>query len=130
MRLLPPDDIEDYYVDIASSQRGTTPRVQTLRTRTNLPRMKKLMEWALLKPGDLVEIVNHGDSDAEVVDHKTVRHKGQVMSFNEWGAKVTGWSAICIYEWAKTKSASKTLAELRKEKMDEIESQQEDSNDA
>ena len=130
-RVLPPDNIEDYYVDIASPEKNAVGRATVTRTRTNLPRMKKLMEWSLVNAGDILVIVNQQDSEAEVVDHKRVRYKGEVISFNEWGSRVTGWSSICIYDWAKHKDASKTLAELRREKMDEMESsQQYDAGDA
>jgi hypothetical protein len=48
------------------------------------------------------------------------------LTFNEWGSKVTGWSSICIYEWAKKKDGTKTLAELREAKMGEMERSQEE----
>lgn len=126
-RVLPPDEIESFYVDIASSARGSSaPRAEARRTRANLPRMNKLIQWGLIKPGDVLEIVNHVDSEAEVVDHKTVRREDKIITFNEWGTGVTGWSSICIYDWAKKKDDAKTLSELRKEKMDEIERSQQD----
>jgi hypothetical protein len=34
------------------------------------------------------------------------------MTFNEWGQRVTGWSAIQIYAWACLPDG-RTLAELR-----------------
>ena len=127
-QVLPPDDIEDFYVDIAAPEHHTATRLNSTRTRTSLPRIKKLMEWNIVHRGDTLVIVNQENSEAEVMDHKRVRYHGEEISFNEWGQRVTGWSSICIYDWAKQKDAGKTLSELRKEKMDEIEqSQQEDA---
>lgn len=83
--------------------------------------MKTLMEWGLIKPGDTVVIVNQDNSEATVLDHKFVRYNGEDISFNAWGSKVTGWSSICIYDWARTSDSDKTLGELRREKMEEIE---------
>lgn len=80
--------------------------------------MNKLIQWGIIRPGNVFEIVNHTGSEAEVVDHKTVRRDDQIITFNEWGANITGWSSICIYDWAKKKDDTKTLSELRKEKMD------------
>jgi len=131
-RLLPPDDIEEFYVDIATPERHASTRTGITGTRTKLPRMKKLMEWGLLKPGDTLEIMNQENSKAEVIDHKRVKYNGQEMSFNEWGQKVTGWSSICIYEWARHKGSMKKLSDLRAEKMGEIKKRQEaeDAGDA
>jgi hypothetical protein len=119
--ILPPDSLEGFYVDIAASDKSTVVRASGGKGRRNLPRMKKLMDWGLVNKGDTLVVVNHGDSDAEVLDHTTVRYKGESLTFNEWGSKVTGWSSICIYEWVKKKDGTQTLAELREMKMDEIE---------
>jgi len=88
--------------------------------------MNKLIQWGLIKPGDVLEIVNHADSEAAVVDHKNVRREEKTMTFNEWGTGITGWSSICIYDWAKKKDDARTLSQLRKEKMDEIEGDKQD----
>jgi hypothetical protein len=125
-RVLPPDEIESFYIDIASSARGSAPRTEARRTRASLPRMNKLIQWGLIKPGDVLEIVNHADSEAAVVDHKNVRREEKTMTFNEWGTGITGWSSICIYDWAKKKDDARTLSQLRKEKMDEIEGDKQD----
>jgi len=120
-RVLPPDYIDDFFVDIANADRSSSSaKSETSIKRTNLPRMKTLMEWGIIGPGDKVVIVNQSQSEAEVVDHKHVRFNGEQMSFNAWGSKVTGWSSICIYEWAKKAGSEKTLSELRKEKMEEL----------
>ena len=124
-RVLPPDEIQNFYVDIASPVRGSAPRMEAPRRRASLPRMNKLIEWGIIKAGDFVELVNHDNSDAQVVDHKTVRFRDRTMTFNDWGTSITGWSSICIYDWAKKKDDNKTLSELRREKMDEIDRAQE-----
>ncbi len=119
-RVLPPDDIKDYYVDIAGlpKEPGT---VSPRGKRTSLPRMAQLMEWGILNKGDLLVIVNYDESEAEVIDHKRVRFKEQNMTFNDWGTTVTGWSSICIYQWAKLKDGSQTLDALRQEKIQQME---------
>ena len=114
-RVLPPPDIEDFYVDIAGI--SATPSVsRTSRgKRTFLPRMAKLIDWGVVKKGDKLVIRNYSDSDAEVIDDKRVRFKDREMTFNEWGSEVTGWSSICIYDWAA--KDGRTLADLRQEEM-------------
>lgn len=43
------------------------------------------------------------------------------MTFNNWAEKVTGWSAVNIYEWTMIKGETKTLDQKRREKMAELE---------
>jgi len=95
---------------------GQEPTPEKTRTRTTLPKMRELMEWGLVKPGDVLTIWKYPDSDAVVVDSKTVRFKDRVLSYNEWGCEVTGWSSINIYDWA-TALNGKLLTDLRAERM-------------
>ena len=120
--LIPARKIEDYYIPIRDGASGSvvTRGPQRLQARTALPRMPKLMEWGIIQKDMELTIKNHEDSTAFVQDAKTVRFKDEEMSFNEWGQKVTGWSAICIYDWATTKEG-KTLSELRAQRMEEEE---------
>jgi len=121
-RLLPPQLLEDFYVEISEKK---TAEVRTEGatgiTRTYLPRMDKLFEWGLLKAGDTVVIKNFDDSDAVVRDTRSVEFHGEVMTFNNWAEKVTGWSAVNIYEWTLVKGETKTLDQKRREKMAEVE---------
>jgi hypothetical protein len=118
-RLIPPRPIEEFYVDFPDPAIGPASPTgpTTRRARTLLPRMPKLMEWGIVAPGNKLVIKGYPDSQAEVVDSKDVRFKGETMSYNEWGQKVTGWSAICIYDWAETPTG-KTLSEYRAERME------------
>lgn len=61
-----------------------------------LPRIPTMFQRGILKPGDILTIRNHENSPAVVVDASKVRHSGQIMSYNEWGQKVTGWVALNI----------------------------------
>jgi hypothetical protein len=98
----------------ARSPRKTAQR--TLKSGTTkargLPRIPIMFQQGLIKPGDILTILNHDNSPAVVIDASKVRHAGQIMSYNEWGQKVTGWVALNIYEWAVLNG--KTLGELRK----------------
>jgi hypothetical protein len=91
-----------------------------LQAKENLPRTAKLFEWGLVKPGDILYISTCPSETAEVIDGQKVKYKGQVMTFNAWGQTVTGWSAINIYEWAHLSSSDKSLDELRRAKMEEL----------
>lgn len=56
-----------------------------------------------------------------VIDVNTVSFDGETMTNNEWAKKVTGWSAMSVYESIIPKGDTKTLHEIRLEKMDEME---------
>lgn len=83
--------------------------------------MDKLFEWGVIKSGDAVVIKNFDNSEAVVIDTKIVEYNGQKLTFNQWGEKVTGWSALSVYEWTIVKGSEKTLHEIRKEKMIDLE---------
>lgn len=123
-KILPLEKEEDYFVDIITSliKEDFSDSVKTSGSkRRSLPRMAALFDWGLLKAGDQLHIKNFPDSEATVVDHRTVKFNGKNYSFNEWGQTVTGWSSICIYEWAILEPGNKTLHDLRLAKLAEIE---------
>ncbi|WP_242867566.1 hypothetical protein [Clostridium botulinum] len=98
-------------------QSTCTTKRNTSITRTILPGMNKLFEWKIIKAGDIVVIKNRDNSEATVIDSKYVNFKGEKLTFNKWGQKVTGWSSIGIYDWVIIKGKDKTLYEMRQEKM-------------
>lgn len=123
-KILPPPQIEDFYIDILERELP----IQGVNKRTNLPRMPELFEWKILKNGDKLLIKGHDKSEAEVVDTKRVKFNEENMTYNQWGQKITGWSSICIYEWAIHKESDKTLNELRMKKIEQIESNSSDNS--
>jgi CxxC motif-containing protein len=117
-RILPPPALEDFYVEVDNKKRPVfSVKRDTPITRSYLPRMDKLFEWGVIKSGDTVIIKNFDNSEAIVIDTKTVEYNGQKLTFNQWGEKVTGWSALSVYEWTIVKGSKKTLHEIRKEKL-------------
>lgn len=119
-KLIPAKKIEDFFVEFRERADGAgevVARSETKKGRTLLPRMAKLMEWGVVAPGMKLTLKGFSDSEATVRDAKTVEFNGEVMSFNEWGTRVTQWSAICIYDWAVTPTGE-TLSELRAAKME------------
>ena len=93
---------------------------RTKRVMTQLPRMDWLIEQGIVNIGDEVYIINNPDEVAVIKNAESVEHKGEVMSFNQFGCKITGWKAIQIYAYMKKVGEKDTLAELREEKMHEL----------
>lgn len=92
-------------------------------TKTALPRMPKLFEWGIIKKGDNVFIKRSTvieESKAVVVDENTVKYNNKLISFNEWGQTVTGWSSIQIYKFVTVNDSLETLHDLRMRKLEEI----------
>lgn len=119
-RLIPPPRLDEFFIEIeeshsAKEKSGGDKQIK----RAYLPRMDKLFEWGILKEGDQLSILKRENSQATVKDEKRVVFNGQEMTFNEWGQMVTGWSSICIYDWAVSeKHGHKTLDQLRRERME------------
>lgn len=93
---------------------------RTKRVMTQLPRMDWLIEQGIVNIGDEVYIINHHDEVAVIKNAESVEYKGELMSFNQFGCKITGWKAIQIYAYMKKVGEKDTLAELREEKMHEL----------
>lgn len=93
---------------------------RTKRVMTQLPRMDWLIEQDIVNIGDEVYIINHPDEVAVIKNAESVEYKGELMSFNQFGCKITGWKAIQIYAYMKKVGEKDTLAELREEKMHEL----------
>lgn len=120
-QVLPLRELDNFYVDVASGKTSTGRVANKKINRTYLPRMDKLFEWGIVRPGDILRIKKYDNSEAKVVDHKSVEYKGERLSYNKWGQKVTNWSSICIYEWAFSERLQKLLDEARREKLAETE---------
>lgn len=93
---------------------------RTRRSPKKLPDMAWLIEQGLVKVGDLLYVISHPDEKATIIDPEHVDYQGKTMSFNQFGCLVTGWKAIQIYAWAKIEGQQKTLDQLRREKMAEL----------
>lgn len=68
--------------------------------RARLMKTGEMVDRGLLPVGTTLTIKDRSDSAASVVDGKRVEFRGEVISFTEWGCRVTGWTAIGIYKWA------------------------------
>lgn len=67
---------------------------------------------ARLAAGTTLTIRGREDSAARVLDGQTVEFKGERLSFNDWGQRVTRWTSIRIYTMACLPDG-RTLDQLR-----------------
>lgn len=94
--------------------------VKDLQTNTpkirdkNFPKMYDLLKMGLIKPGDKICItINPDESVATLIDSKYVDFNGKIMTFNDWGCKVTGWKSIRIYMYVTLVGENETLHSKR-----------------
>jgi len=102
------DVLQRLLLGTVENPRKTAPR----KRDTSRPRTDQLFLQRQLKPGDLLSIRGYAGSDAKVVDSKHVRFKGEVLTYNQWGQRVTGHSTN-IYQYAVNQRLGKTFSELR-----------------
>lgn len=84
----------------ASPLNGTIPGHAAPEGRARLMKTVEMVDRGLLPVGTTLTIKDRPESAAKVVDGKRVEFRGEVISFNDWGCRATGWTAIQIYKWA------------------------------
>ncbi len=78
------------------------------------PRMKQLIEDGLIKIGDKIYLtMNKEGSMAELTSASTVLYKGEQITLNKWGQKISGWKSIRIYSYLVIDGENQTLQEKR-----------------
>ena len=94
--------------------------IRTKRSVTQLPKMDWLIDQGIVHIGDEIYVINHPDEVATIKDSENVLYKGETMSFNQFGCKVTGWKSIQCYAWMKVKGNNDVLSDLREKRMREL----------
>lgn len=111
-------DIANVLIDDVLASTPLDPNVKKVVTvakrEDGLPKMAELIEYGLVKPGDYLYLTNYPEnSEALLVDDKSVEYKGKLMSLNDWGCEVTHWKSIRIYAYAAIKGEIETLHDKR-----------------
>lgn len=85
-----------------------------IKSDTDLPNMEKLIDLGLVNIGDELYITtNPAASKAKLIDTNKVEYNSEVMTLNQWGCKVTGWTSIRIYAYACIVGETETLHDKR-----------------
>ena len=116
-KVLPLDQYEDYYVDLKN--KSTTSKIKSKRdtNRRSLPRIDAMLEWGVVKEGDLLRAKNH-DSTAILMGNGNVELDGKEMSIQQWLKELTGWPSVETYSFTVHVEKGKTLSEIRREYME------------
>ena len=114
-RILPIPDFSDFYVEFKDQKAQT--RIQKPIKRRSLPRVVDMLEWGVIKAGDIIAAKNK-ESEAELLPDGGVRVDGIEQSMQAWLKEIYGWSSIQTYVFAVHKESGKTLHEIREEYME------------
>ena len=75
--------------------------------------LKDMLVSGKVQVGDRVYTSKRPDLVATIIDGSTVEFQGKRLSINAWGIKVTGWTAISIYNSVFLERTRKPLGALR-----------------
>lgn len=115
-KVLPIVEYNDFYVDIAQPGTVKTGQKKDIMRRT-LPKINKLMEWDIVRSGDILHAKDKND-EAILQENGTVKVDEDILSIQQWLKNVYGWSSVETYAFAVDKKSGKTLSELRSEYME------------
>jgi len=116
-KVLPLTDYDEYYINLLDKISPTS-KIQKSYTRRSLPKIDAMLEWGVVKPGDII-MAKNGRSEAELLENGNVLlSDGRELSMQMWLKEVYGWASIETYAFAVDKESGKTLSEIRREYMD------------
>lgn len=93
-----------------------------------LASISDLIEAGLLRPGEILRIRGREGTEAELQSDGSVKFGDQKLSANQWGLKVTKFSAIQIYSYAENQKGE-LLNQLRQRLVERSGSGSEEAND-
>ena len=93
---------------------GTKSKSRSRPRKTGeLIRTPEMYKRGLLEIDMQLTIKNHSESEATVINGRDVNFRGSIMTFNQWGKRITGWRSIDIYEHVLLPDG-RLLGDLRK----------------
>lgn len=115
-RILPLESYEDYFIDLLSPASKANFKRKRKITRRSLPRIDSMLEWGIVKEGDLLKVKNH-NSTATLLRNGNVKVDGTEKSLQQWLREVTTWPSVQTYAMTVHVDSNKTLSAMREEYM-------------
>ena len=115
-KILPLTDYDDYYINLLDKTAPVVKRKKS-HARRSLPKIDTMLEWGVVKPGDIIVAKNYGN-EATLLDNGNVSVDGKEMSMQTWLKEIFGWASIQTYVFAIHKESGKALSEIRREYLD------------
>jgi hypothetical protein len=86
-------------------------------TRRTLPKIDTLLEWGVVKPGDII-VAKGREDEGTLLANGNVSVNGKEKSMQIWLKELYGWSSVQTYVFAVHKETGKTLSQIREEYME------------
>lgn len=114
-KILPALKSEDFYVEFKNGNTKTLKKKSG--TRRNLPRIDKLIEWKVVKPGDTLYATGRKGKAILLENGNVINEQETEQSLNAWLKDVLNYSSVQTYSNTFT-SEGISLTKLRKEYME------------
>lgn len=118
-KVLPIPEYDDFYVNVVGKE-VTINREKRNITRRKLPKIETLIEWGIVKEGDLL-IAKGTEVESELCADGQVKTVNGKMSLQQWLKGIYNWSSVETYGFTVHKESGKTLSKLRSEYMEKQE---------
>jgi len=115
-KVLPLTEYDDYYINLLDRTIPATKKKQ--HARRSLPKIDAMLEWGVVKPGDVIVAKNHEGEEGILLENGNVEVNGEEIPMHHWLKTVFGWASIQTYVFAVHKESGKTLDQIRSEYMD------------
>ncbi|MDW7670009.1 MAG: hypothetical protein SCJ93_14385 [Bacillota bacterium] len=116
-KLLPTTDYNDYYVNLMDKSNTDSSTSKRKIKRRSLPKIDAMLEWGVVKEGDIIVAKNKGD-ESTLLSNGHVMVDGEEKSMQAWLKNLYGWSSVQTYVFAIHKETGKTLSDIREEYME------------
>lgn len=114
-KILPALKSEDFYVEFKTGNTNTLKKKSG--TRRNLPRIDKLIEWGVVKPGETLYATDRKSKVILLENGNIENEQGNEESLNSWLKDVLNYSSVQTYTNAFNESGI-SLSELRRDYME------------
>lgn len=116
-KILPVSVYEDFYVNIAS--KGAIAKGRRSITRRSLPKIDTLMEWGIVKAGDVLQAKDTGIEAVLQANGQVRSADGAPLSLQAWLKEALGWASVATYDFTVDKKTGRSLSDLRQERMEQ-----------
>jgi hypothetical protein len=120
IKVLPVPTNADYYVNLMERTQIKNKKSGSI-TRASLPKISDMLEWGVVKPGDVITPVGGRVGEAVLLKNGNVKADEKEMSLQKWLKSIYGWSSVQTYMFAIHKESGKTLSDIRREYMEKQE---------
>lgn len=115
-KLLPVTNYEDYYVNLMDKSLAVSIKRNKGGTRRTLPKIDAMLEWGVVKEGDIIVAKDRGNEGVLMANGNIVVNEEE-KSMQAWLKEIYGWSSVQTYVFAIHKESGKSLSQIREEYM-------------